>query len=162
MRFDARHTENAMRLALVFHAWRALQFEPDASGVTVARCNALESPLNGDTARAALAVAAWFEHQQAAILAPMREAGRDEKLEKVILRCERKREWIVTGRDLVGARIADTAEEADKLLSTWAQEGHAVIVEAENKPGAGAKKTKLRYRFSHRPAREKHASVHFS
>jgi hypothetical protein len=148
--FEARHTENAMRLALVFHAWRALKFEPDASGGTVARCHALESPLNGETAQAALAVASWFEHQQAAILAPMREAGRDEKLEKVILWCERRHEWIVSARDLVGARIASTAEEADKLLLTWGQEGRAVREEVENKPGAGAKKTKPRYRISQR------------
>ena len=106
--------------------------------------------VDADTARAALAVALWFEQHQAAILAPMREAGRDEKLEKVMLLCERKRDWIVASRDLVTARIADTAEEADKLLATWEQEGLAVIVEVENKPGAGAKKTKLRYRFPHR------------
>ena len=145
--FDARHTENAVRLALVFHAWDALQFEPDGSGGTVARCDALESPLNGHTARAALLVADWFERQQAAMLAPMREAARDEKYERTIQRCERRREWIVASRDLVGARIADTAEEADKLLSSWEQEGRAVRVEAEAKPGAGARQTKPRYRI---------------
>ena len=112
--------------------------------------NTTKSPLNGETARAALAVASWFEHQQSAILAPMREAGRDEKLEKVILWCERRREWIVSARDLVGARITSTAEEADKLLLTWEQEGRAVREEVENKPGAGAKKTKPRYRISQR------------
>ncbi len=145
--FDARHTENAIRIALVIHAWRALRFEPDGNGGPVAMCNALESPLNGDSARRALLVADWFERQQAAMLAPMREAAADEKFERVFQRCEKRRDWIVAARDLVGARIAASATEADELLTNWEREGRATREEPEAKSGAGAPARKPRYRI---------------
>ena len=148
--FPARHTENAVRLALVLHAWGAVNFGDDGAGGTVARCDAETLPLSGDTARRALSVAAWFEAQQGAMLAPMREAAGVEKFERVFARCERRREWVVTSRDLIGARIADTAEEADKLLATWEHEGRAVREQIESKPGAGAKPTKPRFRIVRR------------
>lgn len=145
--FEARHTENAIRIALVLHAWRNVSFEPDGSGGTSAQCHAHELPLEIATARDALRIAEWFERQQAEMLAPMKDATRGQGFEKVCALCERRGDWIITARDLVSSRITGTAEEADKLLAVWEQEGRAVRVPIVAKTGAGAKPTKPRFQI---------------
>ena len=140
--FAARHTENAIRIALVLHAWQAVRFAPDGP----ANCAAAFEPMTGETARRGLAVAEWFESHQAALLAPMREAAADEKFEKLLALCKRRSENVISARDLTGARIAADTGEADKLLKTWEEEGRVVRVPMEIRPGVRGP-TKPRFRI---------------
>lgn len=131
--FDARHTEQAIRLALVWHAWRCLDFPPAGPAVPYAH----GQPLDGDAARAGLRLMDWFKGHQAQILAPQKEAARAGKFEKVLALCQRRKAWIVGARDLIAAKICGDATEAERLLAGWETERRVVREPVEASTGGG-------------------------
>jgi hypothetical protein len=131
--FDARHTENAVRLALVLHAWKNIEFplgEP-------AKVSAHKLPLEEETARAALRLFDWFATHQSEILAPQREALKAGKFDKVRELCTRRNSWVVSSRDLLSSKLARNAKEAEAMLSEWETQGRIVREHEEGSPGGG-------------------------
>lgn len=141
--FDARHTENAIRMALVLHAWACITLSKPGEPADVF---AHERPLSEQTARDALRLLEWFTIHQRGLLAPHREAARESKWEKVKARGE-KAGSLIAARDLVAARVAADAREAEQLLEGWVTEGRLVKVEAE-RTGAGGRPPAPRYRLT--------------
>jgi replicative DNA helicase len=137
--FDARHTENAIRVALVLHAWECVTLSEPAE------VYAHERPLSEQTARNALRLMEWFTLHQTALLAPHREAARAGKLDKIKALCPRK-DYEISARDLVAARVASDAKEATQLLEQWVTEKECVKEEVEP-TGKGGKPRSPRYRF---------------
>lgn len=139
--FEARHTENAMRLALVLHAWRHIEFLP---GEPASLC-AHRLPLEEETARAALRLFDWFASHQAEILAPHREGVKAGKFDKIRELCTRRNSWIIASRDLISSRLATSAKEAEAMLAEWETQGRIVREHEEGVPGGGRPRG-LRYR----------------
>jgi hypothetical protein len=137
--FDARHTENAIRMALVLHAWECVTLSEPAEVF------AHERPLSEQTARNALRLLEWFTLHQTGLLAPHREAARASKLERIKALCPKK-DYEISARDLVSARVASDAKEATQLLEQWVTEKECVKEEAEP-TGKGGKPRSPRYRF---------------
>lgn len=131
--FDSRHVEQAIRLALVCHSWRCLDFSEDAPAVP----HAHERPLDAEAARAGLALMAWFREHQTQILSPQREAARAGKFEKVVALCQRRQVWIVGARDLISSRIFEDAKNAERHLAEWETEQRVVRVEEEASTAGG-------------------------
>jgi hypothetical protein len=137
--FEARHTENAIRIALVLHAWECVTLSEPAE------VYAHEQPLSEQTARNALRLLEWFTLHQSALLAPHREAARASKLEKIKALCPKK-DYEISARDLVAARVASDAKEATQLLEQWVTEKECVKEEAAP-TGKGGKPRSPRYHF---------------
>jgi len=137
--FEARHTENAVRIALVLHAWNCVTLSEPAEVF------AHERPLSEQTARNALRLWEWFTLHQTVLLAPHREAARASKLERIKALCPKK-DYEISARDLVSARVASDAKEATQLLEQWVIEKECVKEEAEP-TGKGGKPRSPRYRF---------------
>jgi hypothetical protein len=131
--FEARHTENAVRLALLLHAWRHIEFPP---GEPASVC-AHNIPLEEETARAALRLFDWFASHQAEMLAPQREAMKAGKFDKVRELCTRRDSWVVSSRDLLSSKLAASAKEAEAMLAEWETQGRIVREHDEGSPGGG-------------------------
>lgn len=140
--FDARHTENAIRLSLVLHAWESVSLSEPGQAADVF---AHERPLSEQSARNGLRLLEWFNFHQAGLLAPHREAARAGKLDKVKALCPKK-DYEISARDLVAARVAADSKEATQLLEQWVTEKECVKEEAEP-TGKGGKPRSPRYRF---------------
>lgn len=140
--FEARHTENAIRLALVLHVYKHVDMT--RSGEPARMC-AHEHPVDEQTARDALRIRDWFTLHQGALRTPQRAAADDEAWDKVeaMLR-DRAPTFGITARDLYnGRRVCRDAAAAERLLSLWASEGR--LVSFERKPeGAGRPTTAYR------------------
>jgi hypothetical protein len=144
--FEARHTENAVRLALVLHTWKNIEFPP---GEPV-KVSAHKLPLEEGTARAALRLLDWFAAHQSEMLAPQREALKAGKLDKVRELCTRRNSWIVSSRDLISYRLAASAKEAEAMLSEWETQGRIVREHEDGTPGGGRPRG-LRFRVPQSP-----------
>lgn len=62
--FEARHTEQAIRLALVFHAWEHVEFPSGSPAIPSGH----KIPMSAATARAGLMMFEWFAAHQGAML----------------------------------------------------------------------------------------------
>jgi hypothetical protein len=139
--FDARHTENAVRLALVIHAWSHIEFPPsEPSSVTGHKIN-----LKAETARAALRLLAWFASHQSEMLAPQREALKAGKFDRLQKHCSRKTNWIVSSRDLITAKIALNSKEAEAMFAEWETQGQ-IVREPDASPSTSRRPKGLRFR----------------
>jgi len=135
--FDARDTENAIRLGVVLHAFRHLDIRHESGGhYTVAGLNGHETALEESTARDALEIRDWFRAHQRAFLEPRKVAADDE-------RWTRMKNLLhdlpngATLRDLYrGRRIADDKAEAERLVAAWIEEGR-LRSEVRKPDGAG-------------------------
>ena len=140
--FEARHTEQAIRLALVFHAWEHVEFPSGEPAIPSAH----KIPMNGATARAGLKMFAWFAAHQSEMLAPQREAAKAGKFERVVAYCERRNVWVIASRDLLSAKIAASAEDAERMLADWETESRIVREHSETSAGSGGRPKGARYR----------------
>jgi hypothetical protein len=145
--FEARHTENAVRLALVLHAWKNIEFPPGEP----AKVSAHKLPLEEETARAALQLFYWFAAHQSEMLAPQREALKAGKFDKVRELCTRRNSWIVASRDLIAYRLAASAKVAEAMLAEWETEGRIVREHDDGTPSGGRPRC-LRFRVLQSPA----------
>ena len=140
--FDSRHTEQAIRLALVFHAWEHIEFPSGSPAIPSGH----KMPMNGATARAGLKMFAWFAAHQAEMLAPQREAAKAGKFERLLAWCERRNVWGIASRDLLSAKIAASAEDAERMLADWETESRIVREHSETSAGSGGRPKGARYR----------------
>jgi hypothetical protein len=153
--FEARHTENAIRIALVLHAFRhaRLALKEGCAGTYNATMHGHEHDLDEQTMRDALTIRDWFTAHQEGLRAPQRVAADDaawEKAEKLMQ--NRAAEVGITARDLyTGHRVCQDSASAARLLKQWRDEGR--IVEFERKPeGAGRPTTTYRLAKARRGA----------
>ena len=140
--FEARHTEQAIRLALVFHAWEHVEFPSGSPAISSGH----KIPMSGATARAGLRMFEWFAAHQAEMLAPHREAAASGKFERVVAYCERRNAWVIAARDLISAKIAPTAEVAERMLAEWETEPRIIREHPETSAGSGGRPKGARYR----------------
>jgi hypothetical protein len=135
--FDARDTENAIRLGLVLHAFRHLDIRHESGGhYTVARVAGHETALEEATARDALEIRDWFRAHQRAFLEPRKVAADDERWTKMKNLLHDLPNG-ATLRDLYrGRRIADDKAEAERLVAAWIEEGR-LRAEVRKPDGAG-------------------------
>jgi hypothetical protein len=138
--FGARHTENAMRLALVLHAWQCVTLSEPADVF------AHERPLSEQTARDGVRLLEWFTMHQKGLLAPHREAAREGKWEKLVAICKRKG-GAISRSDVTEARLAADATEAEQLLEGWVTAARLVKDEPEA-TGKGGRPRVARYRLT--------------
>ncbi len=143
--FEARHTENAMRMALVLHAWSCVSLSEPGSPAEVF---GHERPLSGQTARDALRLLGWFTQHQNSLLAPHREAEKSRQWDKLKGFFKPGREAIAA-RDVVAWHVVDDAKQAEQLLEGWVTEGLLVKEEAE-RPSGGGRPRVARYRLAAR------------
>jgi Protein of unknown function (DUF3987) len=134
--FEARHTENAIRIALVLHVFRHCEIEQRGAGTYGARMHGHEHDLDAETMRNALRVRDWFNAHQERLRAPERVAADDsawERAEAVM----RSMPAGITARDFYnGGRVCHDATTARRLLAQWQEQGR--VVSFERKPeGAG-------------------------
>ncbi len=143
--FEARHTENAIRIALVLHVYRHVEMKQSGEATYNARMHAHEHRVDEQTVRDALRIRDWFTLHQEALRAPQRAAVDDDAWEKAeaMLR-DRAASFGITGRDLYnGRRVCRDAAAAERLLTVWVSEGR--LISFERKPeGAGRPTTAYR------------------
>ncbi|MGI8482436.1 MAG: DUF3987 domain-containing protein [Chthoniobacterales bacterium] len=143
--FEARHTENAIRIALVLHVYRHVEMKQSGQATYNARMRAHEHPLDEQTWRDALAIRDWFTLHQEALRTPQRAAVDDDAWNKAegMLR-DRAANVGITARDLYnGWRVCRDAAAAERLLTLWVSEGR--LTSFERKPeGAGRPTTAYR------------------
>lgn len=143
--FEARHTENAIRLALVLHAFQHVRIEKRAPATYGAELFGHDADLAPEQAQAALTIRDWFTLHQKALREPQKVAADDKAWEKTqALIRDRPAEKGVTPRDLyTGNRVCRTALEAERLLAQWGKEGRVVAFERRSQ-GAGRPTTAYR------------------
>ncbi|MEO5721072.1 MAG: DUF3987 domain-containing protein [Chthoniobacterales bacterium] len=143
--FEARHTENAIRLALVLHVYKHVEMTRSGEAIYNARMRAHEHPVDEQTARDALRIRDWFTLHQEALRTPQRAAADDDAWDKTeaMLR-DRAPAFGITVRDLYnGRRVCRDADASVRLLSLWVSEGR--LTAFERKPeGAGRPTTAYR------------------
>jgi len=139
--FDARDTENAIRLGLVLHTFRHLEIRHEGGGrYTVASLAAHETALEESTARDALEIRDWFRGHQRAFLEPRKVAQDDERWNKMKDLLHDLSNG-ATLRDLYrGRRIAADKAEAERLVQVWIEEGR-LRAEVRKPDGPGRPKT---------------------
>ena len=145
--FQSRLTEQAIRLALLFHLYEHCTIEARGPGTFGADMTGHEHSLSVGAARAGLIVRDWFERRQAEFLGARREHAKEagwEKARGLML----KRPDGITARDIYSGRvIAANKAEADAMLAGWSEEGRVIAV-LPKKGTAGRKGNVTRYRLA--------------
>jgi hypothetical protein len=141
--FQSRLTEQAIRLALLFHLYEHCEIETRGPGTFGADMTGHEHPLSVGAARAGLMVRDWFERRQAEFLGPQREHAKEAGWEKAV-KLMRIRDGI-TARDIYSGRvIAANKAEAEAMLAGWSEEGRVIaIVPKAGTPGRKVTRYKL-------------------
>lgn len=76
-RFEARHTENLIRIALVLHAFKHCEIQQSGPATYSAVMRAHERPISEETMRDGLPIRDWFNLHQEALRAAERVAADD-------------------------------------------------------------------------------------
>jgi Protein of unknown function (DUF3987)/CHC2 zinc finger len=146
--FEARHTENAIRIALVLHAFRHVDIEKRKEGTYGARMQAHNRSVDENSVRGALQIRDWFNHHQGTLRTPQRAAADDDAWHKTqAMMRDRSAAIGITTRDLYnGRRVCRNADEAQRLLTQWETEGR--VESFERKPTEGAGRPTTAYRLA--------------
>jgi len=134
--FEARHTENGIRIALVLHTFEHCEMEKSGAATYNCRMWAHEHDLAAETMHKALCIRNWFTEHQEALRAPERVAADDAAWERTEA-LMRTMPAGITARDLYkGERVCRDAVTARRLLAEWQEQGR--VIPFERKPeGAG-------------------------
>jgi hypothetical protein len=119
--FEARHTENAIRIAVVLHAFKHVTIEQESAGTFHAQLFGHERDLDKQTAHQALQIRDWFNLHQDALRTPQRAVADDDAWHKAqAMMRDRSATTGITPRDLYnGRRVCCDADEAQRLLTQW-------------------------------------------
>jgi hypothetical protein len=144
--FEARHTENAIRIALVLHAFTHVEILQESPGRHHAVHRGHECPLDDQTFRNALQIRNWFTLHQENLRKPQRAAADENDWHKAqTLMRSRDRNVGITPRDLINLGIAKSRQEADEYLARWKTEGR---IEAFPRTHEGAGRPTIAYRLA--------------
>jgi uncharacterized protein DUF3987/CHC2-type zinc finger protein len=146
--FEARHTENAIRISLVLHTFKHVDIEQSGPGTFRATMRAHNHSVDEATVRCALQIRDWFNQHQEILRRPQRAAADDDAWRKAqAMMRDRSRDVGITARDLYNGRHAcGNAEEARRLLTQWLAEGR--VESFERKPAEGAGRPTTAYRLA--------------
>jgi hypothetical protein len=147
--FAARHTEIAIRIALVLHVFKraGTALKAGTAGTYNATMHGHEHDLDEQTMRNAITILEWFTAHQNALRAPQRVAADDKAWEKV--QALMKDRPHVTARDLyTGHRVCRNAAIAQALLDAWKGERR---IESFDLTHEGAGRPTTAYRLAKRP-----------
>jgi hypothetical protein len=146
--FEARHTENAIRIAIVLHAFKHVTIEQEGQGTFHAQLSGHERRLNEQTARAALQIRDWFNLHQDRLRMPQRADADNEAWGKAQEMMRNRSAAIgITSRDLYnGRRVCRDADEAHRLLRQWEDLGR--VEPFGRKPAEGAGRPTTAYRLA--------------
>jgi hypothetical protein len=146
--FEARHTENAIRIALVLHAFCHVDIEWRSEGTCGARMFGHERTLDARTARDALRIRDWFNLHQDALRKPQRAAASEDAWHKAqAMMRDRSPAIGITARDLYNNRlICGNRSQAEKFLVEWVREGR--VERFQRKPAEGAGRPTVAYRLA--------------
>jgi hypothetical protein len=146
--FEARHTENAIRIAVVLHAFKHVTIEQETAGTFHAQLFGHERTLDEQTARDALQIRDWFNLHQDRLRMPQRAAADDDAWCKAqAMMRDRSAAIGITPRDLYNARrVCRDADEAHRLLRQWEVLGR--VEPFERKPAEGAGRPTTAYRLA--------------
>jgi Protein of unknown function (DUF3987) len=140
--FEARHTENAIRIALVLHTFQHVDTDQHP-----AVHHAHEHSLDDQTFRDALRIRDWFNKHQEVFRSSQQVAVEDAAWAKIERMLRDRGAAGITTRDLyTGRRVCSNAAEAQRLLTQWVTEGR--IVPFERKPAEGAGRPTTAYRLA--------------
>ena len=134
--YEARLTEQAARLALLFHIFRHVIIEQRGEGTFgVADMLGHERPLRARDVEAAIAVRDWFARRQAVFLAG-RKASEEQALWERVRKLMQSRPGGITARDLYNGRTyAESAAEANALLASWMESGRIFSRDSKSEKG---------------------------
>ena len=143
--FEARHTENAIRIALVLHTFRHVDIERRSEGTFGARMQAHNRSVDEDSVRDALQIRDWFNRHQENFRTPQRAAADDDAWHKAkAMMGDRSPTVGITARDLYnGRRVCSDSETAQRLLTQWKNEARIESFERKHE-GAGRPTTAYR------------------
>lgn len=143
--FQSRHTEQAIRLALICHLFRNCEIEQRSEGTFGAELTGHEKPLCAEAAACGLALRDWFARRQSEFLTSRKEAQEDARWEKARAIMRRHPDGI-TARELYSGRaVASNKAEAESLLAVWFEEGRVVAVPPKQ---AGVGRKVVRYKLA--------------
>jgi hypothetical protein len=136
--FEARHTENAIRIALVLHTFRHVDIEQEGPGMFHARMQAHNHAVDERSVRDALRIRDWFNLHQAALRTPQRAAVDEDAWHKVqaMMRDRDPAVGIIAGDLYDGYRVCRDSKTAKRLLTQWETEGRIQSFERKH-VGAG-------------------------
>jgi hypothetical protein len=146
--FEARHTENAIRIALVLHTFRHVDIEQEGPGMFHAQMQAHNHALDERSVRDALRIRDWFNLHQDALRTPQRAKVEDDAWHttQAMLR-DRCLAVGITARDLYnGRRVCGDSRTAQRFLTQWETEGK--VESFERKPAEGAGRPTTAYRLA--------------
>jgi Protein of unknown function (DUF3987) len=142
--FEARHTENAIRIALVLHTFRWVEFKPGSDGKLHAQMEAHSHALDEHSVRNALRIRDWFNLHQDRLRTPQRAAADDDAWHKAQAMMRERPAVGITPRDLyTGRRVCGDSETAKRFLTQWESEGRVESFERKH-AGAGCPATAYR------------------
>jgi hypothetical protein len=144
MPFEARHTENAIRIAVVLHAFRHVDIEQRSEGTFGARMRGHEHSINEFTIRDALTIRDWFNKHQEVFRSSQQVAVEDAAWAKIDRMLSDRGAAGITARDLyTGRRVCRDRLTAERLLEGFVRDG--LLVPFKRKPnGAGRPTTAYR------------------
>jgi Protein of unknown function (DUF3987)/CHC2 zinc finger len=146
--FEARHTENAIRIAVVLHAFRHVEIEQRSQGTFGAQMQAHNHVVDERSVRDALRIRDWFNRHQDALRTPQRTKVEDDAWHttQAMLR-DRCPAVGITARDLYnGRRVCGDSKTAQRFLTQWETEGK--VESFERKPAEGAGRPTTAYRLA--------------
>jgi hypothetical protein len=146
--FEARHTENAIHIALVLHTFTHVDIEQgDTEGEFHAIMQAHNHSVDEATTRNALQIRDWFNSHQDALRTPQRAAADDDAWRKAKgMLADRSAAMGITARDFFRTyRTCGNAEEATRLLEKWTSE--ARLEKFTRKPPGGIGRPTTAYRL---------------
>jgi hypothetical protein len=136
--FEARHTENAIRIALVLHTFRCISQLQESEGTFHSKVYAHEAALDEQSMSDAIRIRDWFNQHQERLRGPQRAAVEDEAWRKAQLMMSERPGLGITGRDLYNSRkVCGNAREAEALLNKWRSEGRIVSFERKTTEKGG-------------------------
>jgi hypothetical protein len=133
--FESRHTENAIRIALVLHAFT--YFRITEAGKLVACAH--EHALTEETMRNAIIIRDWFKAHQERMRGPEQAAEEEAIWDKVEKFAKRHPEFTAT--EVRRYRICETTKEAGQLLDRFVS--CLRLVSEERNPPKGGKTSKV-------------------
>jgi hypothetical protein len=143
--FEARHTENAIRIALVLHTFRHVDIEQGGPGTFHARMQAHNHALDEHSVRNALRIRDWFNLHQDRLRTPQRAAVEDDAWDKTKRMLRDNSPAGITARDLYnGRRVCGNSETAQRLLTQWEKEGKILSSERPSTERGGRPTTVYR------------------
>jgi Protein of unknown function (DUF3987)/CHC2 zinc finger len=135
--FEARHTENAIRIAVVLHAFRFIRQTQRGPGTFHSEVYAHEQPLDEETMCHALEIRDWFNRHQERLRGSQRADAEEKAWHRAKgLLADRSPAMGITARDFFrGYRTCGSVKEARRLLEKWTAE--ARLEKFTRKPPGG-------------------------